>query len=357
MPAANGSNLCKTTGTSTNTFHVTKISIAESMTSTTATIVTMATNARAGRRHLPMSKHSGIKELSWLTWGLLAWMAFSSAGLAFATVPDAQSAALLQAKYMSLSEQLQHNPFQRALTLDSSESSGDLKGEIYALVDYPFPTVSAALKGAQEWCDVLILHINTKYCHAATDETGTVLRLSVGKKTAQPIDDAYPLEFSYRVAEANTTYLEIRLDAEEGPLSTRNYHIQLQAVPVENGRTFLHLTYSYEYGLAARLAMKAYLATIGSDKVGFTIIGRLPNDQPEYIGGMRGVAERNTMRYYLAIDAFLGALNTQPPLQLRKRLQSWFSATEQYPRQLHEVDRTAYFDMKQSEYLRQQTVQ
>jgi hypothetical protein len=40
---------------------------------------------------------------------------------------------------------------------------------------------------------------------------------------------------------------------------------------------------------------------------------------------------------------------------LQKRLNSWFSATEQYPRQLREVDRTAYLDMKQSEYLRQQT--
>lgn len=295
--------------------------------------------------------------LTWLTRVLLAWMAFSSAGLALASVPDAQTAALLQAKYLSLSEQLQHNPFQRALTLDSSESPGDLKGDIYALVDYPFSTVSAALNGAEEWCDVLILHINTKYCRAASDASRTALLLSVGKKTPQPLDEAYPIEFSYRVAEASATYLEIQLNAEEGPLSTRNYRIQLQAVPVGNGRTFLHLTYSYEYGMAGRLAMKTYLATIGSDKVGFTQTGKQSNGQPEHIGGMRGVVERNTMRYYLAIDAYLGALNTRPSLQLSKRLQSWFTATEQYPRQLHEVGRTAYFDMKKSEYLRQQTVQ
>jgi len=288
---------------------------------------------------------------------LLAWMAFSSAGLALASVPETHSAASLQAKYAALGDRLQHNPFQRALALDSSESSNDLKGDIYALVDYPFSTVGAALKGAEEWCDVLILHINTKYCHATTDQIGTVLKLSVGKKTAQPIEDAYPLEFSYRVAEATPTYLEIRLDAEEGPLSTRNYHIQLQAMPAGNGRTFLHLTYSYEYGLAGRLAMKAYLATIGSSKVGFTITGNLPNGQPKYIGGMRGVAERNTMRYYLAIDAYLGALNAAPRSQLLKRLQSWYVATEQYSRQLHEVDRTAYVEMKQSEYLRQRTAQ
>ncbi|MHB1145788.1 MAG: hypothetical protein ACYCZS_12905 [Thiobacillus sp.] len=287
----------------------------------------------------------------------LAGIAFSCAGQVFASVPDTHSAESLHAKYASLGEQLHHNPFRRALSLNSSESSSELKGNIYALVDYPFSTVSAALNGPEHWCDVLILHINTKHCRATTDKTRTVLTVSIGKKTPQPIQDAYPIEFSYRVAAATAKHLEIQLTAQEGPLSTRNYRIQLQAIPVGNGRTFLHLAYSYDYGMAGRLAMKTYLATIGSEKVGFTLTGEQSNGLPEHIGGMRGVVERNTMRYYLAIDAYLGALTTPPPLQLQKRLQSWFTATEQYPRQLREVDRTAYFDMKRSEYLRQQTAQ
>ncbi|MHB8824924.1 MAG: hypothetical protein ACYC5T_08810 [Thiobacillus sp.] len=296
-------------------------------------------------------------QLAWLTRLWLAGIAFSSAGLTFASVPDTQSAASLHAKYASLAEQLHHNPFRRPLSLDSAESSSDLKGDIYALVNYPFPTVSAALNGPEQWCDVLILHINTKYCRATTDASTTALAVSIGKKTPQPLKEAYPIEFSYRVAAATAKYLDIQLDAQEGPLSTRNYRIQLQAVPVGNGQTFLHLTYSYDYGMVGRLAMKSYLATIGSGKVGFTRTGKQSSGQPEHIGGMRGVVERNTMRYYLAIDAYLGALATAPPLQLQKRLQSWFSATEQYPRQLREVDRAAYMDMKRSEYLRQQTSQ
>jgi len=284
-------------------------------------------------------------------------MVLFSAGAALAAVPDTQSAALLQAKYASLDERLQYNPFRRALALDSSESSNDLEGDIYALVDYPFSTVSAALKGAGNWCDVMILHLNTKFCHATTDQIRTVLTVYIGKKTPQPFKDAYAIEFSYRVTAATANYLEIQLDAPEGPLTTRDYRIQLQAVPVGNDRTFLHLTYSYAYGMAGRLAMKTYLATIGSGKVGFTQTGKQSSSQPEYIGGMRGLAERNTMRYYLAIDAYLGALDSPPPLQFQKRLHRWFIATEQYPRQLREVSRTAYMDMKRSEYLRQQTAQ
>ena len=67
------------------------------------------------------------------------------------------------------------------------------------------------------------------------------------------------------------------------------------------------------------------------------------------------MVERNTMRYYLAIDAYLAALTAPPKDQLEKRLQYWFNATEQYARQLHEVERNDYFEMKRKEYQRQQT--
>lgn len=288
---------------------------------------------------------------------LIICMAFSSSGLSLASVPEAQSAAALHAKYLALDERLRHNPFQRALALDSSEASSDLQGDVYALVDHPFSNVSAALNSPAHWCDVMILHINTKYCHAATSEAQTVLTVRIGKKTPQPIDDAYPIEFHYRVAAATPTYLEIQLGAEQGPLSTRDYRIQLQAVPVGSGRTFLHFTYSYAYGMAGKLAMKTYLATVGSGKVGFTITGRQANGQPKYIGGMRGLMERNAMRYYLAIGAYLAAYSAPPALQLQKRLHVWFNGTEQYPRQLREVDRATYLGMKRSEYLRQQSLQ
>jgi hypothetical protein len=68
---------------------------------------------------------------------------------------------------------------------------------------------------------------------------------------------------------------------------------------------------------------------------------------------MRGVAERNTMRYYLAIDAYLDSIALPAPQQLEKRLQAWFDATEKYPRQLREVDREAYLRMKRDEVRRQ----
>jgi len=269
---------------------------------------------------------------------------------------DAHSAESLRARYAALTEQLQHNQFHQPLVLDSSESSGALTGNIHARLAHPFAAVDAALRDPTHWCDVLILNVNTKYCHVSTSDAGIVLTLNIGKKTPQPLEDTYRLDFTYRVAASADDYFQVQLDADKGPLSTRDYRILMEAVALDDGETFLHLTYSYAYGFAGRLAMNTYLSTTGRGKVGFTIVGTQPDGQPEYIRRMRGLVERSTMRYYLAIEAYLSAVDAPPAEQLEQRLQNWFSATELYPRQLHEVDRAAYLDMKRSEYLRQQTM-
>jgi len=276
------------------------------------------------------------------------------AGIAHADDADVNSAASLRTKYGALRDQLSHNQFQRPLYMDSSEISGGVTGDIYAVINYPFATAGAALNGPARWCDILSLHLNIKYCRASTSSQGSVLNVNIGKKHDQPLDEAYRVDFAYRVAAETPNYLKVRLNADEGPLSTRNYRIILEAVPLESGVTFIHLAYSYAYGLAGRLAMQAYLGTIGSDKVGFTVVGRQSDGQSLHIGGMRGLVERNTMRYYLAIEAFLGALSAPPQARLEKRLHDWFAAVERYPRQLHEMEQSEYLDMKRKEYLRQQ---
>ena len=289
-------------------------------------------------------------------WARLIAVALLCAGAGSAQAADASvnSPGALLAKYGALQDRLSHNQFQRPLTLDSSETPGALVGDIYALVNYPFATVGTALKSMGNWCDILILHVNTKYCRASTAGEGGVLNVRIGRKFGQPLDEAYPMAFAYQVGAQTPNYLQVRLNADEGPLSTRNYRIVLEAIPLENGQTFIHLSYSYGFGLVGRLAMQGYLGTTGRDKVGFTVAGTQPDGQPLHIGGTRGLVERNTMRYYLAIDAFLGALSEAPQAQFEKRIHSWFASIERYPRQLHEMEQGAYLDMKRSENRRQQ---
>jgi len=305
-------------------------------------------------RNVTMRLASGINAL-WTPVRLFAIaLACLGAGIVHAGDADANLAAALRAKHGVLQDQLSHNQFQRPLYMDSSETAGGVTGDIYALIDSPFATAGVALNGPARWCDILMLHLNTKYCRAATDSRGSVLQVNIGKKYDQPLAEAYRLDFAYRVAAATPDYLKVMLTADEGPFGTRDYRVTLEAVPVDDGRTFIHFTYSYAYGFAGRLAMQAYLATIGSGKVGFTVVGKQFDGGLIHIGGMRGLVERNTMRYYLAIDAFLGALSVPPQARLEKSLRAWFAAIERYPRQLHELTQSEYLDMKRREYLRQQ---
>lgn len=265
---------------------------------------------------------------------------------------DALAVAALRARYGAVQDQLSHNQFARPLYLESGETTGGVTGGIHAIIDQPFAMAGVALNRPAAWCDILLLHLNTKYCRAATNGRGSVLRVFIGKKHEQPLDDAYPVDFAYHPAVASPDYLKIMLSAKDGPLSTHDYRIVLEAVPLDDGRTLLHLAYSYAYGLAGRMAMQAYLGTIGSDKLGFTVTGKQSGGTPIYIGGMRGLVERNTMRYYLAIEAYLGALSAPPQMRLDKSLYDWFAAIEAYPRQLHELEQAEYLAMKRKEYAR-----
>jgi hypothetical protein len=285
---------------------------------------------------------------------LTALVVLAGALLALLPAPAcAQDAAALKAKYGAVQDKLTSNAFGRPLYLESAQTSSDLRGDIYSMVEFPFGTVEQALQKVDHWCDIFILHLNVKGCASSGSGPKGHLSLAVGRKFDQPVEDAYKLEFDYRLVTASADYLQIQLSADEGPVSTKNYRIQLEAVPLDAKRSFIHMSYSYGYGFAGRMAMNAYLSTLGSAKVGFSFSERKPDGSPAYIGGVLGLVERNTMRYYLAIDAYLGAYNLPPAEQIERRITNWYDATERYATQLHEMERSEYLDMKRNEIRRQ----
>jgi hypothetical protein len=291
-----------------------------------------------------------------LTGVLVAILVLGEVPVAGADDPTTNAAAAaLQAKYAELTSKLANNAFGKPLYLESSQTSGELNANVYALLAHPFKLVQSELGQPARWCDILILHPNTKYCRTSSAGAQILLNVNIGRKSDQPIEQSYRVDFVYRVVQATPDYLAVVLHADKGPVGTRDYRLLLEAVPLRNGQTFLHLGYSYGYGATAKLALLAYLGTAGRGKVGFTVTGRKTDGQPVYVDGLRGVIERNTMRYYLAIEAYLGALSLPPPAQLDKRLADWYTATEHYARQLHEISQREYFELKRKEAERQQS--
>lgn len=235
------------------------------------------------------------------------------------------------------------------LQIESSETRQDIAAEIHATVDHPFAITAAALRDPFHWCEVLMLHLDTKDCRVSPEDGQTVVSVGVVSKYDQPASSAYRVSFGYRPIEDTASSLQVALDADSGPLGTSNYRIRLDATPTAGGRTAIHMSYSYSYGVLAHVAMQAYLLTFGRNKVGFTVVGDEPDGHARYIGGMRGVVERNTMRYYLAVEAYLDALSAPQDARMEQSLANWHSAIERYPRQLHEMERGDYLAMKRRE--------
>lgn len=299
-----------------------------------------------------------ISPLAWLRGLLLTVLATSGPVHAQVQSPppaaaDAQAAALID-KHNSLRGQLTGSPYGRPLVLDSLQSASTVSGDVHAVLDAPFATVSRALQSPRVWCEIMILHINTKMCRITnTANTGSTaaIRLNIGKKDEQHIEDTFALDLAFQPVSSGANHLSTRLDGAKGPLGTSNYVIELAAAALPGGKTFLHLRYASSYGAASQLAMQAYLATVGRSKVGFSTVQQ--GQKAQLVGGLRGTAERNTMRYYLAIEAYFANLDKPAAQQFDARLQYWFDATESYARQLREMDRETYLTMKRKEYQRQ----
>jgi hypothetical protein len=265
--------------------------------------------------------------------------------LVLAAAVDAQDAQALRARHAALRAELADNAFGRPLHVESSENGGEHKGAIYAVIGQPFSRLATALRRPVQWCDVLILQANVKNCEASNG--GDALSIFVARKPTDPPERAYRADFSYELAAANADYLHVALHAPEGPLGTTDYRMRLEATPLGEQRSFVHLAYSYTLRGTARMGMKMYLATSGRDKVGFSVVDRTADGQPVYVGGVRGVVERNTMRYYLALEAYLGTLDAPAADRLEKRLRAFHAALERYPRQLHELELDEYLEIKQ----------
>ena len=73
--------------------------------------------------------------------------------------------------------------------------------------------------------------------------------------------------------------------------------------------------------------------------------------------GVRGTIERNTMRYYLALQAVLETRDLPPDDRFEASIRSWFALTERYRPQLYEMEREEYLQAKRREHINQLRLQ
>ncbi len=241
--------------------------------------------------------------------------------------------------------------------IEFDQQGGLSSGEVYSIVDAPFARVAEALRRPESWCDILPLHFNVKSCVHSPRNGGWLLTVYIGWKTYQRPRSAYRLPLQFAIQRSDLSRFEVRLNAEKGPLGTRNYAVGLSAVPLAPGRTLVHFRYAQQIGLPARVALFGYLHTFGRAKLGFSVSGRTSDGRPIHVRGLQGAVERNVVRYHLAVEAYLDTLDVRENVRFQRRIERWFDLTGKYREQLYEMEREEYLQTKRREHSNQLRLQ
>lgn len=252
---------------------------------------------------------------------------------------------------------LQKSSFGLPILVESFEQGDRAHVDVYGIFNYPFHSVADVLKVPANWCDIVSISPNVKACTYRKEGGDWLLTIYVGRKAYKSPEDARQVASRFRLAEQRDGYLDIVLDADSGPYGTRNYRMRFKAVPVAGGRTFVHVSFAYSESAALRLAERAYFSTLGRDKVGFTVTGTDENGKPVHVGGRRGAIERNTVRYYFAIQSFLGMLRLPAEQRFSRSIGEWYDLTSRYRNLYFGVDRKDYLATKARERKNQLALQ
>ena len=243
------------------------------------------------------------------------------------------------------------------LLVTSIEEGDRMHGEVHALLAQPFDRLACAAEQAARVVCVRAACTSTSRAAPHEQVAGRDwVTFYSGRKGYESASDAYPLRLAFSLAAADAAHLQIDLSAASGPMGTGDYRISLSAIPTAQG-SFVRFSYAYRSSALSRMAARTYLATLGRDKVGFTTVGTGGDGTPQYVAGQRGIVERNAVRYYLAIQAYLEGQALPPEQRFEQALQRWFVLSERWPRQLHELDRDEYVSNKRRERAEQLKLQ
>lgn len=298
-----------------------------------------------------------IRNLSKLLLYVVAAIILFPACSASAVETPLQGEDILLGTYQRNMARLERNSFGLPLFLESLEKDDRVQVDVYGIFDHPFSSVGNVLKAPANWCDIVSLHPNVKACTYKGLSGAWLLTFYLGRKSYQPPEDAHQIIYRYRNVDQQEGYLDITLNADEGPFGTKDHRMKFEAIPLERGRTFVRVSYSYNDSAAFRLAEKIYFATLGRGKVGFTVTGTDRNANPVYIGGPRGALERNAVRYYLAIQSFMNTLRYPEGKRFNMRISEWYDLTTRYRKQLFDLEKKDYLTYKTKEHEKQVALQ
>ena len=260
-------------------------------------------------------------------------------------------------KYHTIEKELEKSSSVVPFYLESSVSKNASHVDIYGTIEYPYSSVKNELRIPTNWCDILLLHIHVRACTYEKVNDTWLLTIYNVNTSSDTLEDADQLKFEYYIIAQQPGFLGIALAAREGPFGTKDHRFRLEAVPLDEGGTFIHLRYSFSYGFLAYFLMKSYFSLFESDRVGFSIIGADREGNAVYVSGLRGKVERDVALYYLCIPAYMDTLNVSVKERFEKRISQWYDLTLQYKKQFFEMEKEDYLTDKRRDRESQRMLQ
>lgn len=241
------------------------------------------------------------------------------------------------------------NPFNLPIYIKSQEQGNHLSGDIYGLIHSDFEVLVDQLGRPDHWTDIVFLHLNVKACTWQKRKDRHDIKVYIGRKFYQPPKKKSSMIFHFNIKHIKNTFYRVDVTTDKGPFFTKNHWIMVEAAPYKTGQTVVHFSYGYRQSRIFRLVVHSYLKTLGRKKNGFTVLKKDSHGNPVYIKGIRGMIERNAVRYYLAIQAFLDTYYDPLDQKLNNRLERWYNLTALYPDQLYEIEKEDYLSNKLKE--------
>ena len=256
-------------------------------------------------------------------------------------------------KYHKIEKELEKSTFAIPFYIESSVTQNASQVDIYGTIHYPFGLVKNEFLVPTNWCEIVLPHPGVKACTYKKIDDTWLLNIYNLDKFSEPLEDAYQMKFEYRVSELQARYFDVSLTAHAGPFHTKDHQFGLEAIPLNEGTTFIHVRYSYRYSSLAYLLLKLF----GGSKIGFSVTGTGSNGDPVYVDGLRGSVERDVVCYYLAILAYLDTLKIPDDQRFEKRISQWYDLTAHFKKQLLEMEKEEYLTYKRQARESQQRLQ
>ena len=256
-------------------------------------------------------------------------------------------------KYHKIEKELEKSTLAIPFYIESSVTQNASQVDIYGTINYAFGLVKNEFLVPTNWCEIVLPHPGVKACTYKKMDDRWLLNIYNVDTFSKPLEDAYQMKFVYRVSELQPVFFDVALTAPEGPVHTKKHEFDLEATPLDEGSTFIHLRYSYRYSPLAYLFMKVF----GGSKSGFSVTGTDSDGNAVYVDGLRGSVERDVACHYLAILAYLDTLKIPAEQRFEKRISQWYDLAALYKKQLLEMEEGEYLAYKRQARERQQRLQ